>query len=563
MSILRRVGRVIPTAVAVLSTVALAGAQVTVPVSVDGASVMGNRSSGRPDFDFFARYVVFESEADNLVPNDTNGCSDIFVRDLVNGTTRRVSVSSSGAQANRGSLGPAISASGHIVAFSSYATNLVVGDNNDNQDVFIHDLRTGETKLVSLATTGEQANEDCYNPTLDEGGRFVVYESIATNLVPNDTNHKVDVFHTDIANLVTTRVSVATGGIEGNGHSGQFPRWSFTSRISHDGDRIVFPSASDNLVPGDTNGTWDVFMHDTTTGTTIRLSEAAGVGGNAASMHADISHGGHIVAFVSEASNLVPGDLDNQEDVFVKDLNTGAIERVSLTSIGLASTQSRKIGAVRISGDGRLVSFPITASDIVPGDFNGVADIVVHDRMVGSTFRASMATDFGESNGLSDFSTISGDGSSIAFESMANNLGGVDTNGDLDVFVHRIGPEQWRNYGPGTPGTSGVPSLVVQGTPRLGNTFQIVSGNSAGIVALGAIVFGTNFADLPILGQQFLVQPDLFIALPVPAAGLTVNVSLPTHPSLIHADGFVQVLHEDLGAPAGFAFTRGLEINFY
>ena len=179
----------------------------------------------------------------------------MFVRDLRSGTTRRVSLASDGTQANDFSENPAISADGRYVAFDSVASNLVPGDTNQPSDVFVRDLRSGTTRLVSLAMNGAQANDSSDYPAISADGRYVAFRSFATNLVPGGTNGSEDVFVRDLRSGTTRRVSVAPGGRQANGES-------FTPAISADGRYVAFDSSASNLVPGDTNHASDVFVRD-------------------------------------------------------------------------------------------------------------------------------------------------------------------------------------------------------------------------------------------------------------------------------------------------------------
>ncbi len=230
----------------------------------------------------------------------------------------RVSVASNGTQGNDGSAAysgsPAISANGRYVAFASGSSNLVPGDTNDRTDVFVRDLRSGTTRRVSVAGDGTQANHGSHAPAISADGRYVTFASVASNLVPGDTNHTGDVFVRDLRSGTTRRVSVAGNGAQGN-HS------SYGSAISADGRYVAFLSDASNLVPGDTNGASDVFVRDRRSGTTRRVSVAGnGTQGNLDSGDQAISADGRYVAFDSYASNLVPGDTNDNQDVFVRDL---------------------------------------------------------------------------------------------------------------------------------------------------------------------------------------------------------------------------------------------------
>jgi hypothetical protein len=199
--------------------------------------------------------VVFTSHASNLVSNDTNNYSDVFVFDVATQTIERVSVDSSGAEANAGAYRCAISPDGRFVAFDSDSTNLVAGDTNGTSDVFVHDRTTGVTERVDVDSAGGESNDYSVAPSISADGRYVAFESWATNLVAGDTNGKSDIFVHDRSTGITTRVSVDSSGTEPD-------KSSWGSSISTDGAAVAFLSAADNLVPGDTNGKTDVFVND-------------------------------------------------------------------------------------------------------------------------------------------------------------------------------------------------------------------------------------------------------------------------------------------------------------
>jgi Tol biopolymer transport system component len=230
------------------------------------------------------------------------------------GTTERVSVGTGGTQANGFSIGPAISADGRFVAFESGATNLVPGDTNDAFGVFVRDRQAGQTTRVSVGVGGAAVRNESNNPAISADGRFVAFQSGASNLVPGDTNQTIDIFVRDRQAGRTTRVSVGSGGAQGN--SG-----SFVPALSADGRFVAFGSEASNLVPGDTNGVADVFVRNRKLGTTRRVNVGpGGVQANGASFLAEaaISAGGRFVAFESGASNLVPGDTNGVADVFIR-----------------------------------------------------------------------------------------------------------------------------------------------------------------------------------------------------------------------------------------------------
>ena len=348
------------------------GAGSTQRVSVRTNGGQANDGSYFPAISADGRYVAFQSFASNLAVGDTNGASDVFVRDLVAGTTQRVSVRTDGGQANGGSYVPAISTDGGSVAFHSHATNLVAGDTNDEVDVFVRDLAAGTTRRVSVRTGGGQANSDSYFPAISGDGRYVAFQSSAANLVADDTNDKVDVYVRDRVAGTTSRVSVGRGGRQSRGNS-QYPA------ISADGRYVAFASFAGNLAPGDTNHVQDVFVRNLVAEKTRRVSVGPdGQQADHGSHSATIAANGRRVAFTSDATNLVTGDTNDLPDVFVRDWRAGTTRLVSVDSNGLQANGYSANPA--ISADGRYVAFGSEASNLVPADTNRDLDVFVRTR---------------------------------------------------------------------------------------------------------------------------------------------------------------------------------------
>jgi Tol biopolymer transport system component len=381
----------------------------------------------------------------------------VFVRDRASGRTERVSVSGKGRQGNGGSAGPAVSSDGRFVVFESSATNLVPGDTNGRTDIFVRDRVTGGTTRASVAADGTQSDNVSFGSAMSADGRFVAFVSDASNLVPEPASGR-QVYVKDLVTRAVERVSVSSGGD---------PAQGFTTppAISGDGRVVTFAAAASNLVPGDTNGQLDVFTHDRVTGVTERVSvDSAGGEGDGPSFIPDINGDGRFVTFASEASNLVAGDTNGFRDVFVNDRATGVTERVSVDSAG-GEANGQSIGpGIRggtafgssITADGRLVAFDSIATNLVSGDTNtcgpfyqspagACPDVFVHDRVTDATVRVSVGSAGGQAGGASTDPDISADGSTTAFFSAATNLVAGDTNtcagfpnpGECpDIFVH-------------------------------------------------------------------------------------------------------------------------------
>jgi Tol biopolymer transport system component len=400
-------------------------------VSVASDGTQGNfdsRNSYSRDISISAdgRYVAFQSYASNLVPGDTNNSSDVFVRDRLTGATERVSVNFDGTQANGDSQNPSISADGRYVAFESVASTLVPGDTNGMSDIFIHDRQTGTTERVSVASDGTQGNSYSGAPSISADGRYVAFYSGASNIVPGDTNGQYDIFVRDMQTGTTERVSVATNGAQGNGDSNG-------PSISADGRYVSFASVASTLVSGDTNGMSDIFIHDRQTGATERVSVATnGAQGNEESNGPSINADGRYVAFCSDASNLVLGDTNRMTDVFVHDRQVGATERVSIGD-GIPDENNYWSWAPSISADGRYVAFSSETWSMEVFDLD--MDVLVHDRQTGENWLLSENYNRIPGNANSFPPVISADGRYVAFCSFASNLVSGDTNSCQDVFV--------------------------------------------------------------------------------------------------------------------------------
>jgi Ca2+-binding RTX toxin-like protein len=337
-------------------------------------------------------------------------------------------------------FGPSISADGRYVVFESSADNLVPEDTNGQYDVFVEDRVTGETTLVSVASDGTQGNQGSDNSSISADGRYVAFESDADNLVPEDTNNTKDVFVHDRVTGETTRISVATDGTQGN----QYPYSDYRASISGDGRYVAFKSDADNLVPGDTNSAEDVFVHDRQTGETRRVSVATdGTQGYTnyyiESTGLSISGDGRYVAFQTVLNDLVPEDTNNDADIFVHDRQTGETTRL-FENNGIETDDDIYLTGVSISADGRYVAFESLYDELVPEDTNHVADVFVHDRQTGKTRLISAANDGSPGNEPSIDPSISADGKYVAFYSSADNLVPGDTNNNRALFIASVAP---------------------------------------------------------------------------------------------------------------------------
>jgi hypothetical protein len=376
------------------------------------------------------RFVAFES-ASRLVAADTNAESDVFVRDRHDGSTERVSVRTNGNQGNSWSGYSAISANGRFVTFTAEATNLVTGDTNGAQDIFVHDRQTGTTTRISVNSRGREGNGDSSSSSISGNGRYVAFASAATNLVKGDTNGYNDLFLHDRQTGVTTRINVSSSGVQANGGGTSYLQ---AGQISAGGRVVVFDSDATNLVPHDTNASSDVFVHDRVTGKTRRASvSSGGEEGNDDSGAPSVSGDGNVVSFSSVATNLIGGDVNGDADIFVRSLDTGKTTRVSVSTSGNEGNDASQYSSLSV--DGRFVAFDSYATNLIGSDTNGAADVFVRDRKTGRTRRASVAANGDEGDAGGEYPFIAAGGRFVAFQSGSTNLVADDTNATGDVFV--------------------------------------------------------------------------------------------------------------------------------
>lgn len=377
--------------------------------------------------------VVFSSYASNLIQRDLNRHEDIFIAEPDSGAMRRISLGPTGAEANGDSFYSSMSSNGQFVVFSSYASNLVAGDTNDRLDVFLSDIDAGIIERISIATDGTQSNGWSNEPHVSDDGRYVIFTSSANNLVSGDTNGFWDVFLRDRSAGSTTRISVGDLGQQGNSYSGNpdissdgrylvFSSWSsnllpndvhstldvfmkdqstgnlsiasvsssgaqgesmsFESSLSADGHYLVFSSYAWNLVPGDNNRARDVFIRDLLAGTTQLASITSQDGQDAVGAERPaVSSDGRFVAFVTDGNYSGSDILDT--DVYLRDLVAGTTTRLSVSPIGTPGWGNFSYDIfdfVGLSSDGNRAVFS-TAAMLVGPSTRIQRNIYIYDRI--------------------------------------------------------------------------------------------------------------------------------------------------------------------------------------
>ena len=399
--------------------------------------VQANATSNGPVIGGDGRYVVFVSEASNLVAGDTNGVNDVFRKDRSTGEVVRVSTAADGAQttvAAGGQIG--LSADGRYVVFTTADSGLVAGDTNGLPDAFRKDLTTGAVIRVSTAVDGSQSDGPSLVESITPDGRYVLFQSQATNLVAGDTNGVIDVFLKDLSDGSILRASTDAAGNQVNAPSG-------SGYVTPDGRYVLFGSFASNLIAGDTNGQPDLFRKDLTDGSIVRVNIRADGSQTAAGVRLrdyEISDDGRYAVFSSDATTLIPGGTSNgKHNGFRKDLVTGEVLQVNVRLDGVqAGPNGDGVGNMDISADGRYVAFADDAGNLVTGDDNGTSDVFVKDMDTGELLGASFRADgvVGNSGTVNPF--VDDAGELAAFTSFSDNLVSGDTNGVNDAFIKNL-----------------------------------------------------------------------------------------------------------------------------
>jgi Tol biopolymer transport system component len=503
--------------------------------------------------------VVMTSAADNLGEgSDHNGVPDVFLRDFAAGRTIRVSQTAAGGDGNRQSHGGAISGDGHFVAFTTDASNLFPSDFNNASDVLVYDVSAATLELVSVRTNGVHGNGYSDGAALSQDGNLVAFRSLATNMVFGDTNGVGDIFVRDRAAGTTKRVSVAADGSEADGES-------VTATLSADGRFVCFSSRANNFVPSMANGYFNVFVKDTVTGAieieNLTVDGNKPQGGDSFGTH--ISADGNVVVFESEADNLFPGDTPFTREIYVHDRTTNQTELASISLAGGLPDQQCYNGC--ISGDGRLVYFVSNATNLVDGT-GGTWQIFVRDRLLGITMLAVYDRDDEMVQDGVLYPSVTPDGSHLSFVSGAQNLTDDDTRPySIDVFVRTqsVDPATSSNYGSGWPGTNGVPWFVATPPPALGQAVTLAAENSLGRWSVGLLLAGAQSADLPTgFGGDLALLPTFAYSLAIPPQGVTFTGTVPADERLVDLSYYAQLLQQDPGASDGVSFTQGLQLTF-
>ncbi|MHB8513296.1 MAG: TolB-like translocation protein [Actinomycetota bacterium] len=415
-------------------------------------------------------------------PNQIHCNHEIWIRDRVNHLTELVSVDSNGKQMQYDHGLLSISGDGRFVVFTSFASlegavpeaPRAIETVGETQNVYVRDRLLHTTTLVSKGMNGFPANGISTYAEISADGRFIAFDSDASNLVPNDTNNSTDVFLWNRMTQTIKRISVSVNGQQANADTSRYNgnKGSFIDCLSADGRFIVFHSTAQNLIPGLGNGVENVFELDRVShklllvNVSSRGEQADGDSSNDGWIAGQcVSDDGRFVAFNSTADNLVPETGSPFDDVYVRDTVLGLTERASVSSTGerpddgFNPQQNRRstdftplfwnIDQTAVQGwlpygysmtpDGRYVCFESVATNVVPGDSDSVMNTYRHDRATGTTMLFSVASGGAHGPGDSFGCSMSGSGNAIAFWT-ADALSPDDTNNNNDVYVHELLP---------------------------------------------------------------------------------------------------------------------------
>ncbi|MCK6447427.1 MAG: hypothetical protein L6Q99_13640 [Planctomycetes bacterium] len=413
----------------------------TVPAAAQTTTRESANSVGNPQaIGFFSslcdlssdgRFVLFSSDAPNLVPGDASWQTyELFLRDRVQGTTVRAGLNPFGTEPNDVLFGQSVSTDGRWIVFDSRATDLVFGDTNGKQDVFLRDMSLGSIQRLSISSAGDQANGDSTSIGATPDGRFVLFGSSATNLdASGDTGMFFDPFLRDIGNGTTVRLPLVASGFP-NGESSPVD-------LSGDGRYALFTSTATNLDPADASPVRDLYLHDVVLGTTELISvSVTGTGASDVVSTGAVSDDGRYVVFASNAWNLVPSDNNTQSDVFLRDRSLGTTVRLSM---GVGGTEiDHWADLPNLSADGRWAVFSSWASNLVVGDTNGLYDQFLCEIATGSIERITVGpngTEIGGDTGPA-WSAISSDGNVVAYDGGFVGVVPSQIYANDQVYVH-------------------------------------------------------------------------------------------------------------------------------
>lgn len=466
MKLIRRIALLV--AIAMLSS----GCVWLQRVSTTAAGTQGSDDVRVLDVSDDGRYVLLDSDVDLDPANDTNGDRDLYRKDMLTGAVHRVTIGDDTGGTNGGRM----NADGTRIVFTSNDPNIVADDTNGNYDVFVHDVTTGSTKRFNLTDAGvEGTNVSPNRADISDDGNVVVWSDTGAYVTGYPAGTR-QIYRHVIDTGTTTIMSTTSAGIAGND-------MSTDATVNGDGSVVAFSSVASNLVGGDTNSEYDIFVkYDS--GTILRVNTPLGgaqpVGGP--SFRPDLDPGANVIAFDSRATNLVPGDSNGEFDVFVKS-TSGAIERVSIADDGTQGTDLS--GYPSMSSDGTVVSFSTRAGEI-NGGLAGTHVAMVRDlangrTLLGAADSSGSPTQVGGGTLTSPRSPLSGDGNYLVWTSDESSVISPDTNGvRQDVYQRFWSEPQITAVAPATISLGATQPITITGSGfRSDHTFDLFTNRFA------------------------------------------------------------------------------------
>jgi Tol biopolymer transport system component len=532
-----------------------------VSVNTDGTGNGGADEIVRNPISADGRYVVFSSSSSQLVDGDVNGFDDVFVRDRVTGNNILISVASDGSQGNGNSIEPAISGDGRFVAFSSQASNFVTPDTNGLFDLFLRDRDPDGNGIFDEGNATTICISRKWTGAESGGASLRPCMSSDGSTVAFECSSQLTPDSDDGLEIYAYDVASGTLSCVSLGYDGSPGGDSGNASISDDGNRIAFESTNPNLDRSDQNSRKDVFFRNRRLGTTQIVSVSTdGQQGDQDSFNAAISGDGTAVAFASSSQNLISPRTGGRINVYVRDVVDRTTTCVTVLADGTESGGDRP----SLSKDGALVVFESSADDFVPLDQNSASDVFLFDRSAGSYETISADCVGFTANAPSLLAAMTPDGRFVSFFSDATNLADGSFLGDLIYLRDRSIP--WptasrSTYGAGWPGTLGVPDLSADVDPQYGATVHVDFGNSFGFWTVGFLLVGFTQESLPTSKDgTLLVDFVRSIPLAVGPGGVELESTIPFDESLCGLEIDLQGIELDPGASKGVSFTAGLQL---
>lgn len=503
-----------------LSLLITTGCDLTVRTSdTNSSGLQPNGNSLAVEYSLDGRYAVFFSSASNIDAGDVNGETDVFWVDHLAGSRKLISRNASGDSATGASRFPDITPDGRYVVFESEADDLVPDDKNKARDVFVVDTFNGAIDRVSIASNGEEGEFGSSTGSISDDGRYVAFHSDAQ--FEDDANTSSDIYLRDRILGTTRLMSTDSTNTTAVGDS-------FDAELSGDGGIVVWVADTDNAIPGDSNGHPDIIWR--TTGLSIKVlisSPNSGAQANGGSASPDISNDGSYVVFNSSATNLVTGDTNGESDVFrwyINDAPTNPLIRISQDGVG--SEPNGFSFWPSINADGSKVVYSSMADNLLPAgalplDVNGLIDVYLWEEGINSMGSRTVLLD--STNGQSVRGAISPDGSVLGYDTSATNIGFQDSNAALDVVSRG----------------SFVPKIAdVTGGP-------LMAGQTVELILTGSFAANTNI----LVGGGGIVNT---VITSLSDTSLTVEITAAANATPSNRDLLVTALTPQLGAAAPY-----------